>query len=281
MTFGINTFLFTSPFTNESVKYFPKFKEWGFDSVEIALEDPADIDARFIKEQLNKNGLTCNSVCAAMGPGRDLRGTEEEQQTAKSYLKSIIDTMPALGATMLVGPLYSSVGRADAEEEVNYRRQWTLVVNHLKEIAEYASQRNVNLCIEPLNRFETDFLNTVDQTLELVKDIGAPNVFIHLDTFHMNIEEKDQAKAIAKAGKYLGLFHACGSDRGTPGNDHIDWKGIVRELKAIDYQGGVVIESFTKDVKIIAKAAAIWRQIEPSQQAIAENGVRFLREVFA
>jgi D-psicose/D-tagatose/L-ribulose 3-epimerase len=187
--------------------------------------------------------------------------------------------MQVLGATMLVGPLYSSVGRADAEEEEDYRQQWALVVGHLKEIADYADERNIKLSLEPLNRFETDFLNTVDQSLALIKDIDRPNVFLHYDTFHMNIEEKDQPKAIAKAGKLLGHLHACGSDRGTPGNDHINWQGIVKELKAINYKGGIVIESFTKDVKVIAKAAAIWRKIEPSQQVIAENGVKFLKEV--
>lgn len=281
MTFGINTFLFTSPFTNDSVKYFPRYKEWGFDAVEIALEDPANIDASFVKEQLTANGLICNTVCAAMGPATDLRGTEEQQQNAKQYLKSILDTMDILGAKMLVGPLYSSVGRADAVEEDDYKRQWETAVNNLKEIAEYARQRNMKLAIEPLNRFETDFVNTVDQALKMIEDINSPVVFIHFDTFHMNIEEKNQAKALAKAGKFLGHIHACGSDRGTPGNDHTNWTAIAQQLKAMNYTGDIVIESFTKDVKVIAKAAAIWRKIEPSQQAIAEDGVKFLRKALA
>jgi D-psicose/D-tagatose/L-ribulose 3-epimerase len=94
----------------------------------------------------------------------------------------------------------------------------------------------------------------------------------------MNVEEKCQADAIRKAGKLLGHFHACGSDRGTPGNDHIEWTGIAKALKAVKYKGDVVIESFTKDVKVIAKAAAIWRQIEPSRQEIAVKGLKFIRK---
>jgi D-psicose/D-tagatose/L-ribulose 3-epimerase len=105
-------------------------------------------------------------------------------------------------------------------------------------------------------------------------------VKLHLDTFHMNIEEKNQAAAIRKAGKLLGHFHACGSDRGTPGGDHIDWPNIVKALKAIGYQGDVVIESFTTDVKVIARAAAIWRKIEPKRDDIAVNGLKFLRKAF-
>ncbi|MEO5999005.1 MAG: sugar phosphate isomerase/epimerase [Chitinophagaceae bacterium] len=278
MNFGINTFLFTSPFTNESVNLFPQFKAWGFDSVEIALEDVSHIDPALIKEHLDKNGLLCKTLCAAMGPDRDLRGTPEQQQTGLAYLKGLLDVMNTLGADMLIGPLYSSVGRADAVPADEYKKQWQLVVGHLKNVASYAQERTLKLGIEPLNRFETDFLNTVDQALNLIRDIDNPVVFLHYDTFHMNIEEKHQGKAIEKAGKILGHFHACGCDRGTPGNDHIDWPGISVALRNIGYDRGVVIESFTTDVKVIAKAAAIWRQMEPSQEAIAADGVKFLRK---
>jgi D-psicose/D-tagatose/L-ribulose 3-epimerase len=94
----------------------------------------------------------------------------------------------------------------------------------------------------------------------------------------MNIEEKDQAAAIRKAGKHLAHFHACGSDRGTPGGDHIDWKPIAKALKEVGYKGDVVIESFTTDVKVIARAAAIWRKIEPKRNDIAIKGLAFLRK---
>ena len=94
----------------------------------------------------------------------------------------------------------------------------------------------------------------------------------------MNIEEKNQAAAIKKAGKLLGHFHACGSDRGTPGKDHIEWKSITAALKAIKYDGDVVIESFTTDVKVIARAAAIWRRIEPTRNEIATDGIKFLKK---
>ncbi len=279
MTFGINTFLFTSPFTNESVHLFPQFREWGFDSVEIAVEEISHIDPLFIKEQLDANGLSCSTVCAALGPDRDLRGDTRQQENAKNYMKGLIDILDVLGGEMLIGPLYSSVGRADAVSEEDYREQWKTAVGNLKEIASYAQQKNMKLGIEPLNRFETDFINTVDQGLQMINAIDNPVVFLHYDTFHMNIEEKDQAKAIMRAGKKLGHFHACGCDRGTPGNDHIAWPAIAEALRAVEYNGSVVIESFTKDVKVIAKAAAIWRQIEPSQQAIAKDGVVFLRNL--
>ncbi|MRG45281.1 TIM barrel protein [Chitinophaga sp. SYP-B3965] len=278
MRFGINTFLFTSPFTNDSIKLFPRFKTWGFDSVEIALEDPAHIDPALVRQALDDNGLVCGSICAAMGSGRDLRGIPPEQETALSYLKSVMDVMPTLGCGMLAGPLYSSVGRAGVETSEAYAQQWELVVKHLTTLSAYAGQAGLKLAIEPLNRYETDFINTADRALQMIDAVGSTALLLHLDTYHMNIEEKDPVKAILQAGDRLGHFHACGSDRGTPGRDQINWRKINSALQITGYTGYVVIESFTPDVKVIAKAASIWRQIEPSQEAIAVEGLEFLRD---
>lgn len=277
MKFGINTFLFTSPFTNDSISLFPKFKKWGFDSVEIALEDTSHIDPKLIKEALDKNGLTCGSICAAMGPGRDLRGTKEEQNTATQYIKDVIDVMPVLDCPILVGPLYSSVGRAEPVSEADYKIQWDAVVANLKKLAAYAKQKGVKLAIEPLNRYETDFINTAEQGLKMIADVNSDALLLHLDSFHMNIEEKDPYKAIVSAGDKLGHFHACGSDRGTPGGDHINWDKISAALSQVGYDKQIVIESFTTDVKVIAKAASIWRKLEPSQEDIAIKGLKFLK----
>jgi D-psicose/D-tagatose/L-ribulose 3-epimerase len=279
MRIGINTFLFTSPFTNESTKFFKTFKKWGFETVEIPIEDPSHIDPAHVKAELDKNGLICGSVCACMGPDRDLRGTPEQQQTGLSYMIQLLDQMVTLDCPSMIGPVYSSVGRADAVPADEYKQQWATVVGHLKTLCKEAEKRGRQVCLEPLNRFETDFINTCDQGLKMIKDVGSKALKLHLDTFHMNIEEKNQAAAIRKAGKVLGHFHACGSDRGTPGHDHIDWKPIAAALKSIGYKGHVVIESFTTDVKVIARAAAIWRRIEPTRDEIAVKGIKFLQKI--
>lgn len=277
MRIGINTFLFTSPFTDKSTKLFPMFKKWGFETVEIPIEDPSHINPAHVRKELDRAGLKCGSICACMGPGRDFRGSAAEQRTAMKYCKKLIDQAVVLGCKSLIGPIYSVVGKADAVEPKQQRVEWKLVVKNLKELAKYAEKKGVRLCIEPLNRFETDFLNTCDKGLALIKAVGSRAVKLHLDTFHMNIEEKNQAAAIKKAGKLLAHFHACGSDRGTPGGDHIAWKPIARALKQIGYKGDVVIESFTTDVKVIARAAAIWRRIEPTRDEIAVKGIKFLK----
>ena len=149
----------------------------------------------------------------------------------------------------------------------------------LRKAAKVAADHGVKIALEPLNRFETDLVNTAEQVMRLIKDIGEKNVGAHLDTFHMNIEEKNTYDAIKRAGDRLFHFHACENDRGAPGSGtNIDWEGTAKALKEINYQGDAVIESFTPACKTIAGAAAVWRQFETSQDALAENGLAFLRK---
>jgi len=278
MNFSINTVLFVSPFTNANTNLFRNFKRWGYEAVEILLENPSDIDAGHIKKELNKHGLVCGSICAAMNPQRDLRGSLQSQRNGVKYLCRLLDIMVKLDCPVLGGPIYSYVGRADAVSQTEYRKQWKKVVRNLKTVAKYAQERGRLVCIEPLNRFETDFLNTVDQGLRLIKDVGNPALKLHVDTFHMNIEEKHLGDAIRRAGKHLRHIHACGSDRGTPGNDHTDWQDVARALKEINYQGDVVLETVTLDVPRIARSAAIWRRMEPTRDEIAIDGLKFLKK---
>jgi len=278
MKFGINTFLFTSPFTNQSTRLFRQFKAWGFDGVEIAVENPADIDPVFVKAELDRHGLICTSVCACFPPSRDLRGSKAQQQATVVYMKRLVDIADVLGTDIVMGPLYSATGRADAVPAAEYQRQWRTVRTHIKTICAYAEAHGKVICMEPLNRFETDFLNTVEQGLQMIREVKSPALKLLLDTFHMNIEEKNPADAIRRAGKHVGHIHASASDRGTPGNDNVDWRGVAKALKDIRYQGAVVIESFTQDVKVIARAAAIWRKIEPRRNDIASKGLTFLKK---
>lgn len=278
MRLGLNTFLLVSPFTTDSTSLFKQIKRWGFETVELPIEDPSHIDPAAVKVELDKAGLVCGSICACMGPDRDLRGNAEQQKTGITYLKTLIDQAVELGCPSLIGPVYSAVGRADAYTEKQKASHWKAVVRNLKKVCTYAEKKGIQICLEPLNRFETDFINTCDQGLAMIKEVGSPALKLHLDTFHMNIEEKNQSKALKKAGKHLAHFHACGSDRGTPGSDHIDWENIAKTLKAIKYDGDVVIESFTTDVKVIAKAASIWRSMEKTRNEIATKGIKFLKK---
>ena len=149
MRFGINTFLFTSPFTNESTKLFKDYRAWGFDSVEIPIEHPSHIDPAFVKSELAKQGLVCGSLCGAFGPDRDLRGTPEQQKASTDYILYLIDAAVALDCPTVAGPLYSAVGRAGFVPDKERKVQWKLVVKNLKKISKYALKKGVTLAVEP------------------------------------------------------------------------------------------------------------------------------------
>src|ERR1044071_1689463 len=172
MRFGINTFLFRSPFTNRDTRLFVKLKRWGFDSVEIAVEDPSHIDPVFVKRELDRHGLIAGSLCACFPAERDLRGTPQQQQATLKYMTTLLDYLVVLDCPTVIGPVYSAVGRADAIEPDEHRRQWKTVVRNLQKLSGHAERLNKTICLEPLNRFETDFINTCDQALKMVRDVG-------------------------------------------------------------------------------------------------------------
>src|SRR5947209_4592760 len=135
MRFGLNSFLYASPFTNESTKLFKKFKDWGFDTVEIPVEDPSHIDPKTVKAAAEKAGIAIGSICACMGPGRDLRGTPAEQKTASDYVKALVDQAAAMGCPRIIGPIYSVVGLIGPHDDAEKKQQFDLVVKNRKPLA--------------------------------------------------------------------------------------------------------------------------------------------------
>jgi len=280
MKFGINTFLFASPFTTARLDLLSTFKEMGFDGVEISLENEGDLDYRTALQALEDNGLKCCSICGAFGRGRDLRGTRDEQQAAMEFTRNAIRACSALECDVLAGPVYSTVGRARMESPEDRTGQWHTVVSNLKELARFAEDHGVHIAVEVMNRFATDFLNTCTDGLRLVEEVGSEMIGLHLDTFHMNIEEKSLSNAILDAGDKLLDFHVAENDRGTPGTGAIDWKGVRDALLRIGYQRYVVIESFVPQVLINGSVASIWRPVARSNDELARNGLRFLQALF-
>jgi len=279
--FGANTFIWTSPLRTESLQQIvPKARQMGFDLVELALEDPALIDVALARRLLDDHGLGA-TACAALGPQRDLSSDDEGiRQNGLAYIRACIDACQALGARLLVGPIYSAVGKARLLSREERAAERGRAVKSLRELAPYAGDRGVTLAIEPLNRFETDMINLAEQAISLVDEVGHPNVQIMLDTFHMNIEERSLARAIVSAGHRLVHVHTCENDRGAPGSGHVPWGEVVGALKEIGYDGALVIESFTPGVKEIARAAAIWRPLAPSEDDLARDGLAFLKRTF-
>jgi D-psicose/D-tagatose/L-ribulose 3-epimerase len=276
---GVNTWVWVSPATEAAItEIAPRAKAMGFALLELGVEQPGDWDPARIAEILAAHDLGA-SVCAAMGPGRDLTDPTTIAST-QDYIRFCIDAAATLGSTVVAGPIYTPVGKTWRMDEAERRATRDRLVEALRPLADAAGARGVRLALEPLNRFETSFLNTAAQTLEVVDRVASPAVGVLLDTFHMNIEEKDQAAAIRLVGDKLVHFHACGNDRGAPGADAIPWPAITTALHEIGYAGAVVIESFTPDNQTIARAAAIWRPLAATQDALAQEGLAFLRGQF-
>ncbi len=278
---GVNAWVWSSPIdTAELGRLAPKIAEMGFDLVEVPIESTTDLDYAKGAEIARANGLAV-SVCAAMGPDRDLIHPDESiRANGMNYVRHCIDATKTLGAANLAGPLYSAVGRTWQQTADERRHDLDLLVRQLRELSAYAGERGVTLCVEPLNRFETSFLNLASQAIEVVDRVDHKACGLLLDTFHMNIEERSIGDAIRAAGPRMRHLHTCENDRGAPGSGHVPWDEVARACRDIGYDGPMVIESFTNKVKSIARAAAIWRPFATSQDALATEGLRHLRKLF-
>jgi D-psicose/D-tagatose/L-ribulose 3-epimerase len=275
---GANTWIWVSPLTDERLASIaPRVRAFGFDAIELPIENLGDWDPARTVETLHQHHLT-PTTCAVMSPERDLVTNDSAVvKSTQAYLCGGIDAAAAIGAKTFAGPIYSPVGKTWPMNRSERASAVAMLVENLRPVAEHAAKRNVKVALEPLNRFETSFMNTAEQVMELVDRVDSPAVGVLLDTFHMNIEERDPAHAIRTCGSHLAHFHACGSDRGAPGGDQIPWPGIASALREVDYTGAIVIESFTIENQAIARAAAIWRPLAPTQDAIATEGLAFLR----
>jgi D-psicose/D-tagatose/L-ribulose 3-epimerase len=279
MKFGINTLLYAGTFTDEHVNnLFGRFAKMGFEGVEIALEKKGDLDYKKTLKAFKNHGLKCMAICGMIGEDRDIRGPNKEYiKGGLSYIRDCLEACSEMECSLVDGPLYSAVGRASLVPEKEKKIQWETVVENLQKACQWAEKLGVYLAIEPLNRFETDFINVCSDAVKLIKDVGSKMLKIHLDAFHMNIEEKSSAMAILDAGDLLYMFHASENDRGAPGTGQVSWKSIADALKRIKYDRWVVVESFTPENKVIAKAASIWRQTEANEFILAEKGLGFLK----
>jgi len=281
ITYGINTFIWASPFKTQHLSYLDTAKKLGFDLVEIPIEGENDIDYRKAAEAFARTGLKC-SICGVMGAGRDPSHEDEAiQKGGVSYLKHLIDAAVTMKATTIAGPHYAAVGRQWQATPDQRRRDLERCARNLKEVARYAEDKGVTLALEPLNRFETSFINLTEQAIELMRMVDSPRVRLMMDTFHANIEEKSLGKAIELAGKDLVHVHANENDRGTPGTGHVAWGEIGPALKKVKFDGALVIESFSTEVKEIARAAAVWRPLAPTSDGLAKDGLAFLKKLMA
>jgi len=276
---GINTFVWQSPLTDANIESTLRtIAALGYDAVELAFENPGDWDAARAADLLQELGLR-SVVGAVFGPGRDLAvASDATIQSTAAYVRSAIDAASRQGSSMVIGPMSTSVGRTWRMSEDERAAAVIELRLALSGLGEYAGDRGVRLALEPLNRYETSFLTTAAQVMEVIEPLPAELVGVNLDTYHMNIEEKTFDDAFATVGDRLIHLQVCGNDRGAPGADHIDWVAVRSSLERHGYEGMLGFESFTADNETIATAASIWRPFAESQDELARLSLAMLTE---
>ena len=192
----------------------------------------------------------------------------------QDYLRAVVDAAHAVGARVIGGPAYASVGRTWRTTPRERAAAYAELAENLAPVVEHAIAAGVVIGLEPLNRYETSLINTVDQALDAVGRLPAEGIGLMLDVYHMNIEERDLPAAVERAGARIAAVQVCGNDRGAPGGDGIDWPALLAALERAGYDGPLVIESFTGENATIATAASIWRPLAASQDALAIDGPR-------
>lgn len=275
---GVSTWVWTSPLDDATLADLAvRVSGWGFDVIELPVEHPGDWDPVRAAKVLSDLGLGA-TVCLVTPPGRELVAADQATVRAtQDYLRHVIDVAQVVGSPVVGGPAYSSVGRTwrlSAQERLDTYDQ---LRDNLAPVVDDAVAAGVRIAVEPLNRYETSLVNTVDQALQVIDGLPPDGIGILLDLYHLNIEERDVPEAIRRAGAAAAHVQVCGNDRGAPGRDHHDWPGVMAALADIGYLGPLCIESFTADNETIATAASIWRPLAETQDDLATSGLAFLR----
>lgn len=277
---GVNPWVWASPVDDEALAALvPRIAAFGFDAVELPIEQPGDWDPDRTRDLLAAHGLTVAGVCAVTPPGRDLVAAPPAVvEATAAYLRTCVDSAAAVGAPCVGGPVYASVGRTWRMTPEDRAACYAAFRRALAPVADHAGERGVSIGVEALNRYETSVANTLEQAVELIDGL-PPHVGLMVDTYHMNIEEADPYAALTAAGPHIKHVQVSGTHRGAPGTDHFDWPRFFTALAATGYRGTVCFESFTAQNETIATAASIWRPLAPTQDTLARDALSYLRAV--
>lgn len=275
MKFGVNSFIWSADFRTAQLPLLPKIKAWGFDGVEVPIFRPGEFAAAEIRAGVEAHGLEC-TVCSVLVQGFSLISEDAAVRRATLvHMQDVIKAAAEAGTRVLAGPLYCPVGYLPGRRRTP--DEWSWAVEAYQRLGDTLVRHGITLAIEPLNRFETYFLNTAADAARLVEEVNHPSVGVLFDTFHANIEEKSIGDGYRTVGRHLKHVHTCENDRGIPGSGHVEWDDVFRALGEVNYHGWLTIESFGFAIGNLSAAAAIWRDIEKTPESIAVEGLKFLR----
>ena len=275
MKFGVNAFIWSAEFGTAQLPLLPRIKAWGFDGVEVPIFRPNEFAAAEIRTGVEAHDLEC-TVCSVLVKGFSLISDDAAvRRSTVTHMRDVIKAAADAGTKVLAGPLYCPVGYLPGRRRTT--DEWRWAVEAYQRLGDTLVAHDLTLAIEPLNRFETYFLNTAADAARLAEDVNHPNVGILFDTFHANIEEKSIGNGYRTVGRHVRHVHTCENDRGIPGSGHVEWADVFGALREIGYDGWLTIESFGFALGDLSAAAAIWRDIEKTPESIAIEGLAFLR----
>ena len=271
---GINTMVWTGSFSARNLSLLETIRAAGFEVAELGIFDFPALDCQAVRTALQANGLACTATSALPEDLSLLAADAEVRRRTVEWLRQAVDTLAAVGASVLAGPFYAPVGFLPGRRRTT--DEWNHAVEGLRQLGEAIAGSGVRLAIEPLNRFETYFLNTAADALRLYREVDHHSVGILFDTFHANVEEKDIPAALQSLGPALYHVHLSENDRGIPGTGHVPFARVFETLTRMNYAGAAVVESFATTIPEIARAAAIWRDLYPSSDSFAADSAAFL-----
>ena len=278
MKFGIHAGLWMDNWTDDPVPLFEKAARIGFDGVELSLLGVGPKEAERLRRAAGEAGVELTSS-TGLGPGADPSSEDAAVRTCgRETLEQAIETVAALGASSLAGVVAAPWGVFDPDRKAERARRSAETLGQLQD---HLSQYGVTLGIEGLNRFESDLTSTAAETCAIARATGAANIGVLLDSFHMNIEEKDPPAALRAAGDTLVHYHVSDNDRGVPGSGRYDFIADAKALDDIGYRGWVVAEMFVRAARPTSSDLNIWRDIEPDADRAAAEALAFMKGVFS
>jgi D-psicose/D-tagatose/L-ribulose 3-epimerase len=254
---------------------FEKLKKFGFDSIEAPIMVPEPKKAAALGKRLDKIGLQRTAVTVLSVENNLIGADAKARKNGVNHLKGVLDCCQAMGAKLLVGPIYAALGVFSGKGPT--KEEWTWAAEGLREAAEHGKKVGVTLAAEYLNRFEIYLLNTAADTARMVKDVNHPNFKMMYDTFHANIEEKNITEAVTGAAEHIVHIHISENDRSTPGKGGVNWKETFAALRKIKFNGSLTIEAFGQKLPALAAATKIWRRMFESEERLAEEGLAFMK----
>ena len=270
--FGVHTSMWTMHWDRAGAeRTIPAAAAYKMDFIEIALLNTAIVDAAHTRALLDKHGM--RAVCSLGLPQENWASVNPDG--AIEHLKVVIDKAAKMGAEAVSGVTYGGIGERTGLPPT--QGEYDNVARALEAAARHAKTAGIAFGIEPVNRYENHLINTGWQARDMIEKVGADNIFIHLDTYHMNIEEKGAGNGILDAREHLRYIHLSESDRGTPGEGCCDWDEVYATLAAIGFEGGLAMESFINMPPEIGYGLAVWRPVAPSFEAVMDRGLPFLR----